>query len=114
MKVGLVLPQGWIGEYAGWDPAAAWTRTATFARQADDAGLESVWLYDHFHTRGRPTDELTFEAFTALSAVAAMTTRVRLGHLVLCAGYRNPALVAKMAGTLDLISGGRFELGLGA
>src|SRR6185369_1003438 len=114
MKVGVVLPQGWIGEYAGWDHATAWARTVALARQADDAGFESIWLYDHFQTRGRPTDDLTFEAFTALSALAALTSRVRLGHIVLCAGYRNPALVAKMAGTLDLISGGRFELGLGA
>jgi F420-dependent oxidoreductase-like protein len=114
MKVGVVLPQGWIGEYAGWDHATAWARTVALARQADDAVFESIWLYDHFQTRGRPTDDLTFEAFTALSALAALTSRVRLGHIVLCAGYRNPALVAKMAGTLDLISGGRFELGLGA
>jgi F420-dependent oxidoreductase-like protein len=114
MKIGVVLPQGWIGEYAGWDHAAAWARTVKLARQADEAGLESVWLYDHFQTRGRPTDDITFEAFTSLSAVAALTQRVRLGHIVLCAGYRNPALVAKMAGTLDVISGGRFELGLGA
>ncbi len=114
MKIGLVLPQGWLSEYAGWDHARAWERTAARAHQAEDVGLESVWLYDHFHTRGRPADELTFEAFTALSAIAALTSRVRLGHIVLCAGYRNPALVAKMAGTLDVISGGRFELGLGA
>jgi F420-dependent oxidoreductase-like protein len=114
MRIGVVLPQGWIGEYAGWDHATAWARTVALAREADDAGFDSVWLYDHFQTRGRPTDDLTFEAFTALSALAALTSRVRLGHIVLCAGYRNPALVAKMAGTLDLISGGRFELGLGA
>jgi len=114
MKIGLVLPQGWLGEYSGWDHARAWERTLERARQADAVGLESVWLYDHFHTRGQPADELTFEAFTALSAVAALTRHVRLGHIVLSAGYRNPALVAKMAGTLDVISGGRFELGLGA
>ena len=114
MKIGVVLPQGWAREYAGWDAARAWGRTVELARQSEDLGFESIWLYDHFHTRGVPADELTFEAFTALSALAAITSRVRLGHVVLCAGYRNPALVAKMAGTLDVISSGRFELGLGA
>lgn len=114
MKIGVVLPQGWAREYTGWDAAQAWARTVELARQSEDLGFESIWLYDHFHTWGIPADEMTFEAFTALSALAAITSRVRLGHVVLCAGYRNPALVAKMAGTLDVISGGRFELGLGA
>jgi alkanesulfonate monooxygenase SsuD/methylene tetrahydromethanopterin reductase-like flavin-dependent oxidoreductase (luciferase family) len=62
----------------------------------------------------KPTDELTFESFTSLSALAAVTSRIRLGHIVICNGYRNPALTAKMAGTLDTISRGRFELGIGA
>ena len=114
MKIGIVLPQGWVQEYAGWDPAQAWARTVELARQSERLGFESVWLYDHFQTFPRPTDEITFEAFTGLSALATLTSRVRLGHLVLCAGYRNPALVAKMIGTLDVISGGRIDLGIGA
>jgi F420-dependent oxidoreductase-like protein len=114
MKVGVIVPQGWQGEYDGWEPSRAWGRTVAVARQAEHLGFESIWLFDHFHTTPEPTDELTFEAFTSLSALAAMTRRVRLGHVVLCSGYRNPALVAKMAGTLDVISGGRFDLGLGA
>jgi alkanesulfonate monooxygenase SsuD/methylene tetrahydromethanopterin reductase-like flavin-dependent oxidoreductase (luciferase family) len=61
-----------------------------------------------------PTDELTFEAFTSLAALGALTQRVRLGHVVLCSSYRNPALLAKMAGTIDVISAGRFDLGIGA
>ncbi|HYM83580.1 MAG TPA: TIGR03560 family F420-dependent LLM class oxidoreductase, partial [Candidatus Dormibacteraeota bacterium] len=97
-----------------WDPARAWLRTVAVAEQAERLGFESIWLFDHFHTTPEPTDELTFEAFTSLSALAALTTRVRLGHVVLCSGYRNPALVAKMAGTLDVVSGGRFDLGIGA
>jgi F420-dependent oxidoreductase-like protein len=114
MKVGVIVPQGWQGEYDGWDPSAAWDRTVAVAGQAERLGFESVWLFDHFQTVPEPTDELTFEAFTSLSALAALTDRVRLGHVVLCSGYRNPALVAKMAGTLDVISGGRFDLGIGA
>ena len=71
-------------------------------------------MFDHVQTEPVPTDEITFEAFVGLTALAAETARVRLGHLVLCAGYRNPALVAKMISTLDVVSGGRAELGLGA
>ena len=114
MKIGVIVPQGWTGEYAGWDAARAWSRTRSVARQADALGFESIWLFDHFHTVPRPTDEITLESFTTLSALAALTERVRLGHIVICNGFRNPALTAKMASTLDTISGGRFELGIGA
>lgn len=114
MDVGLFVPQGWKHDYAGWEPAAAWTRSLELAHQAEALGFESLWVFDHFHTTPDPSDEITFESFTMLAALAAVTTRARLGHLVVCAGYRNPALVAKMAGTLDVISGGRFELGIGA
>jgi F420-dependent oxidoreductase-like protein len=114
MKLGVIVPQGWTGEYDGWEPEAAWARTVQVARQAERIGAESIWLFDHFHTVPRPTDEITFESFTSLSALAALTSRVRLGHVVICNGFRNPALTAKMASTLDTISGGRFELGIGA
>src|SRR5436190_2458576 len=114
MDVGIIVPQGWTGEYEGWDPAVAWARTVDVAQQAERLGFESIWLFDHFHTVPRPTEEITFEAFTTLTALAALTSRVRLGHVVSCAGYRNPALVAKMISTMDVISGGRMELGLGA
>ena len=114
MKLGIIVPQGWTGEYDGWEAGRAWSRTIAVAGQAERLGAESIWLFDHYHTVPRPTDELTFESFTALSALAALTHRVRLGHIVICNGFRNPALVAKMAGTLDVISSGRFELGMGA
>ena len=78
------------------------------------SGFESIWLFDHFQTIPRPTDEITFESFTSLSALAALTSRVRLGHVVICTAFRNPALTAKMIATLDSISGGRMELGIGA
>ena len=114
MKLGVITPQGWTGEFDGWEPQRAWARTVEVARQAERIGAESVWLFDHFHTVPRPTDEITFESFTSLSALAALTERVRLGQIVICNGFRNPALTAKMASTLDTISGGRFELGIGA
>jgi F420-dependent oxidoreductase-like protein len=114
MKLGVIVPQGWTGEYDGWDPLEAWQRTVAVAQQADRLGFESIWLYDHFTTVPRPTDEITFESFTTLSALAALTTRVRLGHIVICTSFRNPALTAKMISTMDTISGGRMELGIGA
>ena len=114
MQVGLMAPQGWKGEYDGWRPADAWARTTELATQAEALGFESLWVFDHFHTVPTATDEITFESFSILSALAMATERVRLGHMVICTGFRNPALTAKMASTIDVISGGRFELGIGA
>ena len=114
MKIGVVVPQGWVGEYDGWEPLDAWRRTTEVARQAERLGFESIWLFDHFQTVPRPTDEITFESFTSLAALAALTERVRLGHIVICTAFRNPALTAKMISTMDTISGGRMELGIGA
>ncbi|GIW20420.1 MAG: hypothetical protein KatS3mg065_0716 [Chloroflexota bacterium] len=114
MRIGVIVPQGWTGEYDGWEPARAWARTVEVARSAERLGFESIWLFDHLHTVPEPKDELTFESFVALSALARETSRVRLGQIVICNGFRNPALTAKMAGTLDVVSGGRYELGIGA
>jgi F420-dependent oxidoreductase-like protein len=114
MDVGLLIPQGWKGEYDGWDPGEAWARTVDLARQAEELGFESEWVFDHFTTVPEPTDEITFESFSTLSALAMVTERVRIGHMVVCTGFRNPALTAKLSSTIDVISGGRFELGIGA
>ena len=114
MRAGFIVPQGWTGEYDGWDPGDAWRRSVELAQEAERLGFESIWAFDHFHTVPEPTDELTFESFTFLTALAARTERVRLGHIVISNGFRNPALVAKMAATLDVISGGRVEIGIGA
>src|SRR5687767_430982 len=114
MKIGVIVPQGWTGEYRGRNAVDAWARTRAVAKQSEALGFESIWLFDHFHTVPRPTLEITFEAFTSLAALAAETRRVRVGHVVLCAAYRNAALTAKMISTLDVISGGRMELGIGA
>jgi F420-dependent oxidoreductase-like protein len=114
MQVGLLIPQGWKGEFDGWPADVAWTRSMKLTRQAEALGFESLWVFDHFHTVPDPTDEITFESFAMLAAMAMVTSRVRLGHMVVCTGFRNPALTAKMASTIDVISGGRFELGIGA
>jgi F420-dependent oxidoreductase-like protein len=114
MKVGLIVPQGHKHEYVGWDPTDAWQRSIELSRNAERLGFESLWMLDHFHTAPDSTDDITFESFTLLTAIATATTNVRLGHLVVCTGFRNPALTAKLASTLDVASNGRFELGIGA
>ncbi len=114
MKIGVVVPQGWFMEYRGFETQVAWRQTVSVAQAADRMGFDSIWMYDHFHTVPRPTDELVFEPFTSLSALAALTKRVRLGHIVICTAFRNPALTAKMISMLDTISAGRAELGIGA
>jgi len=114
MRIGVIVPQGWTGEYDGWDAREAWARTEAVARRSEALGFESLWVFDHFHTTPDPTDEITFEAFTTLAALVPATERVRLGQVVTCAAYRNPALLAKMVSTLDVASDGRMELGLGA
>ena len=114
MNIGVIVPQGWTGEYRDWKSEDAWARTRDVAWQAEALGFESIWVFDHFHTTPRPSLAATFESFTTLSALVPETRRARLGHVVLCAAYRNPALTAKMISTLDVISGGRVELGIGA
>ena len=115
MQVGLMAPQGWKGEYDGWDPADAWARTLELAAAGRGARVRVALGRSTTSTPSRePTDEMTFESFSVLSALAMATERVRLGHMVICTGFRNPALTAKMASTIDVISGGRFELGIGA
>jgi F420-dependent oxidoreductase-like protein len=110
----VIVPQGWTGEYDGWDPLRAWKRSVEVAQAAERLGVESIWLFDHFTTVPEPTDEITFESFTTMSALAALTERVRLGHIVICTAFRNPALTAKMISTMDTLSAGRMELGIGA
>jgi alkanesulfonate monooxygenase SsuD/methylene tetrahydromethanopterin reductase-like flavin-dependent oxidoreductase (luciferase family) len=114
MKAGVVLPQGWMQEYRDHGARDAWANTVAIAQASDHMGFESIWMYDHFHTWPAPEDVVVFEPFVALSALASLTERVRIGHIVICTGFRNPALTAKMISTLDVVSDGRAELGIGA
>ena len=114
MRVGVTLPQGCDREYLGLHPRRAWQRTVEVAREAEDLGFESLWLYDHFQVDPPPEEAPIFEPFVELSALAVVTEQARLGHLVLAAAYRNAALTAKMISTLDVVAGGRVELGIGA
>lgn len=114
MKVGITLPQGCDREYLGLDGRTAWARTVEAARQAEALGFESLWLYDHFQVDPPLIEAPIFEPFVELTGIASVTSRARLGHLVLAAAYRPAGLTAKMISTLDVIAGGRAELGIGA
>ena len=108
------MPQGCDREYLGVEPRRAWDRTVEIARETEALGFESLWVYDHFQVDPPPTEAPIFEPFVELSALAMATSRIRVGHLVLAAAYRNAGLTAKMISTLDVISNGRAELGIGA
>src|SRR6185437_7779178 len=107
-----------VNPYFGGPTGNPWGAVAAAARAIDEGGFDSLWLYDHFLYEGgysgHPYPEPAMECFTTLGAIAAITRRIRLGQLVLGIPYRNPALVTKMATTLDQISHGRTILGIGA
>lgn len=114
MKFGLFVPQGWRLDLAGIDPVTHWGVMAGLARRADaNEDWSSIWVYDHFHTWPKATDEATHEAWSLMSAFAGVTGRVRLGQMCTSMGYRNPAYLAKVAATVDVISEGRLEMGIG-
>ena len=113
MRFGLFVPQGWRLDLVGIDPADQWGVMRDVALRADNGPWESIWVYDHFHTVPEPTDEATHEAWSLMAAFAAVTERVRLGQMCTAMSYRNPAYLAKVAATTDLISGGRVEMGIG-
>jgi F420-dependent oxidoreductase-like protein len=114
MRFGMFIPQGWRHDLVGIDPAEQWQTMHGLAAHADAGQWESVWVYDHFHTVPVPSDEATHESWSLMSAFAASTSRVRLGQMCTCMSYRNPAYLAKVAATIDIISGGRVEMGIGA
>lgn len=114
LKVGLWLP---IIERTMAGETPRWTDILTLARIAEDAGFDSLWLSDHLLYRlpGREQQPVgIWECWSILAAIAAATRAITLGPLVSCVPFRNPALLAKMAATVDEISGGRLILGLGA
>ena len=126
LKFGLIIPQGWSYDFSllnknrqenDEDNAVNQYKYSKDIAEVIDkySTIDSIYTYDHFLPYYAPDNGRNFfECFTLLSAIAAITNRVKVGQLVTCNSYRNPALLAKMLSTLDVISNGRAELGIGA
>jgi F420-dependent oxidoreductase-like protein len=115
-KFGVFVPQGWKMDLVEIDdPVTKYAAMTAVAKAADaERTIDSIWVYDHFHTIPRPELETTFECWTISATLARDTERVRIGQMVGCNGYRNPALYAKIASTVDVASNGRLYAGIGA
>ena len=116
VKFGVFVPQGWKMDLMEIDdPVAKYEAMTAVAKAADaESTIDSIWVYDHFHTVPEPTLETTFECWTITATLARDTERVKIGQMVGCNGYRNPALYAKIASTVDVASHGRLYAGIGA
>lgn len=111
---GVMLAQGWKGELArtGWDDS--WPIAGEWARKAETLGFDGIWAFDHFQPYPARDDSPVLEAWTALAALSQVTKHAVLGTLVSCAAHRPPEVTARMARNLQVLTGGRFCLGLGA
>lgn len=112
---GAMIPQGWRRDLpSDLPPNKQWELIQETARCVERVGFDSAWLYDHLITWPTVSQDSCFECWTLLSSLASITKTLRLGEMVTCNSYRSPALLAKMAATLDNILSGRLEFGLGA
>ena len=125
IRFGLVIPQGRSYDFVfnkevekqeeNHNPIKQYEYSKTIAKTADKSQFESIYTYDHFLPYYAPNSEKSFfECFTLLSSIAAVINKIKIGQVVTCNSYRNPALLAKMFSTLDVISNGKTELGIGA
>ncbi|HSB56712.1 MAG TPA: LLM class flavin-dependent oxidoreductase [Nitrosopumilaceae archaeon] len=115
IQVGLTLPQGWLDEFHDNNPYNQFQFSKSVALKAEQLSYDAGYVYDHFIPYYGDKRTLPFfEAYVLLSAIAAITTKLRIGQVVTCNSYRMPSLLAKMASTLDAISNGRLEFGIGA
>ncbi len=115
LRFGVIVPNGFRRELPlSQAPGEQYGLMTTITKEAESLGFYSAWFYDHFIPFPRITTDSCFESWTTLASLAASTSRIRLGTLVTCAGFREPGVLAKMAATVDRVSGGRLELGVGA
>ena len=114
MQFGAFVPQGWRITLSGIPTDQHWPTMLGVAKDIESLGYDSLWVYDHFHTVPEPTQEVTYEAWTMMAALAATTDTVRLGQMCTCNTYRPPSYLAKVAASIDVISNGRLEMGIGA
>jgi F420-dependent oxidoreductase-like protein len=119
LQFGLTIPQGWRGGDLDLEeennPVKQFEFSKSITITADNFGFDSIYAYDHLVPFFKDEIEKNiFECFTLLSATATLTKKIKIGQIVTCNSYRNPALLAKMVSTLDVISNGRMELGIGA
>jgi F420-dependent oxidoreductase-like protein len=113
MRAGVFVPQGWRLDLVGIPVEQHWPTITEVAHDARRFGYESVWVYDHFHTVPAAIQEVTYEAWTLMGALAVATEDLRLGQMCTCNSYRMPSYLAKVAASIDVISGGRVEMGIG-
>jgi F420-dependent oxidoreductase-like protein len=115
VRFGVFVPQGWRMDLLEIkDPVEKFEAMTRVGQAADKGPWDSIWVFDHFHTIPRPEMEATFECWTITSTLARDTKRIKIGQMVGCNGYRNPALYAKIASTVDVASHGRLYAGIGA
>jgi len=114
MKIGAFVPQGWRMDLNGIDKNNQWQTILDAANKIEALNYESIWVYDHFHTVPKPTQDPTFECWTLMSALSQTTEKVRLGQMCTCNSYRNPSYLTKVASNIDVMSNGRLEYAIGA
>jgi len=115
IKFGSFIPQGWRREFAGWEkPGEEFDAIKSVTIECEKLRYDSIWLYDHFITYSEATTEPCFESWTTLSAIASITKKLGLGIMVTCNSFRYPSVLAKISATLDVISKGRLNFGIGA
>ena len=114
MKIGVFVPQGWRMDLNSIKLEDQWNTILEAASNIENLGYESIWVYDHFHTVPKATQDPTYECWTLMSALSQTTSKVRLGQMCTCNSYRNPAYLTKVASNIDVMSNGRLEYAIGA